>query len=169
MSKAINPDAALAQAAYDGHIATVRRALAHGTDPDALLRNDTALWWAAQEGHAEIVSVLLDAGANIHFAHPDVGFTPLYQAVSGGHRVATEVLLQRGADVNRSYPAIREGSVLHIAAAYGHLPCIKLLLAYGAEPDARNSDGQTPCDTAVECGGKEAAALLHRAAEELPA
>ena len=168
MDGTIHPDAVLARAAYDGRVSAVRRALARGANPDASLRDETALWWAAQEGHAEIVSVLLDAGADANSVSRD-GLTPLFQAAGGGHLAATQVLLRRGADAGRRYPHFRGGTALHVAAAYGRLRCIEALLAHGADPNAQDQDSETPHGAAVRCKEEEAAELLQRAAGELPA
>ncbi|HKT50874.1 MAG TPA: ankyrin repeat domain-containing protein [Candidatus Angelobacter sp.] len=55
---------------------------------------------AAQFGHAEIVSLLLDAGEDPNRYNP-VGLhshsTPLHQAAFAGHRAVAELLLERGA------------------------------------------------------------------------
>lgn len=61
-----------------------------------------ALSYAARNGQAEIVELLLDHGADIDALVPDfdVGCTPLHQAVSGGHLHIAKILVARGARVD---------------------------------------------------------------------
>ena len=58
-----------------------------------------ALSYAARNGQAAIVSLLLDHGADIDalVPHFDVGCTPLHQAVSGGHLPIADLLVRCGA------------------------------------------------------------------------
>ena len=148
----MHPNITLIEAVKHGDRTACVRALRRGADANAVTDRWTPLIWAAQEGHAEIVDLLLDAGANVDFADCE-GFTPLKQAVS-------ECLILRGADVSHRCNSDGGCTVLHTAAAYGLIHCIRLLLLYGADPKATNDAGQTPYDLAIECKEPEAAALL---------
>ena len=63
-------------------------------------RQKMALALASMHGHARIVQLLLDAGAEPNQYNPD-GFhahsTPLHQAVSAGHAETVRLLVERGA------------------------------------------------------------------------
>ena len=60
-------------------------------------------------------------------------------------RVAT-LLLQNGALVNKTAGGIAE-TPLHMASGMGHLEVVKILLAHGADGNAKNALGRTPlCD-----------------------
>jgi hypothetical protein len=66
---------------------------------DALARR-RALSLAAQQGHAEIIRLLLDAGEDPSRYNPDSNHphtTPLHQAVLGGHEAVVRLLVERGA------------------------------------------------------------------------
>jgi ankyrin repeat protein len=66
---------------------------------DALARH-RALSLAAQQGHAESVRLLLDAGEDPNRYNPDGNHphtTPLHQAVIGGHEAVVRLLVERGA------------------------------------------------------------------------
>ena len=63
-------------AARTGSLAAVEALLAKGADPNAReAREQTALMWAAAEGHTPIVETLLAAGADVH-ASLRSGFHP---------------------------------------------------------------------------------------------
>ncbi len=54
--------------------------------------------WAAEAGHADIVALLLDAGADVHAATKD-GWTALHSAAAGGYEAVIGTLVRRGARV----------------------------------------------------------------------
>ncbi|KAK2606272.1 hypothetical protein QQS21_003320 [Conoideocrella luteorostrata] len=58
----------------------------------------TALWWAAEEGHAETVGALLAAGASPEKDDCIHGLKPLHQAAKANHALVVTRLLQAGAD-----------------------------------------------------------------------
>ena len=54
---------ALMSASYKGKESTVRLLLSHGADPNETIEGETALSYAKQKGHWEIVQLLKQAGA----------------------------------------------------------------------------------------------------------
>jgi hypothetical protein len=48
-------------------------------------RDSGALWYAAMNGHANVVKVLIEAKADVNQARGDTGSTPLYIAAQQGH------------------------------------------------------------------------------------
>ncbi len=69
-------------------------------------RGQTALMWAAAEGHAPVIEALVARGANVH-ARSNGGFTPLLFAAREGRIAAVEALMKAGADMNDSLPVRR--------------------------------------------------------------
>ena len=91
-------------AARKGDAATVKKLLDEGVDVNTKFRYDaTALFYACDHGHVEVVKVLLDKGADMSGKDTFYGFTPLMLAASPAqkkkpeHLEITKLLLQKGA------------------------------------------------------------------------
>ena len=75
----------LQDAARKGDAATVKKLLDEGVDVNTKFRyGATALFYACDHGHLEVVKVLLDKGADLTIKDTFYGFTPLMLAVSPG-------------------------------------------------------------------------------------
>lgn len=77
----------LAAAAFLGFIPAVRLFLAHNANLEVMTLGETQrnpMGWAAHEGHAEIVKLLMEAGANPN-ACDSAGYTPAMLAEVLGH------------------------------------------------------------------------------------
>jgi hypothetical protein len=104
----------------------------------------TALYQAARDGNDEIVSLLLEAGANVDLEN-DTRFarTPLAAAIRKSQRSTMTLLLDAGANPNFQDTALN--TPLHIAAEgcgdYGEM--VRMLLAAGADPSIANKRGYT--------------------------
>jgi ankyrin repeat protein len=140
----------LMTAARTGKLPAVKALLSHGAvvDNKDERRGQTALMWAAAEGHASVVQALLDAGADYKLRVPS-GFTPLLFAVREGRLDVVRVLLKAGADVNEAIPADgprRRGyggglppagtTPLLLAVKNAHFELAAALLDAGANPNA---------------------------------
>ena len=68
----------------DSVTALLRHGAGAGIDAREGWRGQTALMWAAAEGHAAVVAPLVAVGADVD-ARSDGGFTPLAFAVRAGH------------------------------------------------------------------------------------
>ena len=130
----------LIKAVYEGDTKGVQRALRRGANPNAQYRGTPALLWAVQQNHLSVVKALVAAGASLN-RRDNHGLTPLDQAAGGGMVEIVRFLLQAGARVNTPTSS---GSALHMACAYDRLTIAKLLLAYGANTEARDADGRKP-------------------------
>ncbi|KAF2672646.1 ankyrin [Microthyrium microscopicum] len=56
----------------------------------------TPLWWAASNGHAQIVRLLITAGAKPNHEDKMQGLTPMHKAASDNHFAVAAVLLEAG-------------------------------------------------------------------------
>ena len=100
----MSKDAALIQAVVAADESLAKAALRSGANPNAVddpapFRRRPALTIAAKDGSAEIVKLLLDAGASPN-AETAWEWTPLQAAASGGHGDVVKTLLDAGADPN---------------------------------------------------------------------
>ncbi|KAK6819326.1 hypothetical protein PG987_015809 [Apiospora arundinis] len=97
----------------------------------------TPLLLGVEAGSKEIISLLLDKGANLNRpARWGIIRTPLQKASEMGGYDMVEFLLQKGADVC-SPPAKQDGgTALQLAAKSGSMKICELLLDNGADPHA---------------------------------
>ncbi|WP_353281703.1 ankyrin repeat domain-containing protein [Wolbachia endosymbiont (group A) of Aleiodes leptofemur] len=86
---------------------------------------------SALHGYKDIVTTLLDRGANVDEKNND-GCTPLHIAAEFGHTEVVIALLDRGANVNEKNNY--EWTPLHIAARNSHTEVVTVLLDKGANP-----------------------------------
>ena len=120
---------------------SVRQHLADGGSPDkADQHGRTVLSHMAGQGRVDIMTLLLEHGADVE-QPDDVGDTPLsYAAVNS--REATLLLLEYGAEVDAPN-ALNKQAPLMRAAYWGCVPMMEVLLAHGAQADARTAFGST--------------------------
>jgi uncharacterized protein len=127
---------AITIAAVNGDAETVKLAISLGSDPRAITSpyNGTALIAAAHLGHAEVVRVLIAAGAPLDHVN-NLGWTALMESVvlgNGGkqHTDTLEALVRAGANLNI---ADRQG-VTPLAHAKGrrYAEMVRILEAAGA-------------------------------------
>ena len=138
-------DSPITEAARRGDAQAVRSLLDRGADVNAAQGDGmTALHWAAERGHAEVVGVLLSAPADVEAKTRIGSYTPLHVASRRGHAAIVVSLLEAGADPD--VVTTNSGATpLHLAAAaIGGADAVVVLLAYGADANAREwSAGQT--------------------------
>ena len=138
-----NPNALDAQkydivtiAAVTNDVPMLKLALAGGTNPKAITSpyNGTALIAAAHLGHAEVVRVLIAAGAPLDHVN-NLGWTALMESIvlgNGGkqHTDTLEALVKAGANLNI---ADRQGvTPLGHARSRGYAGMVRILEAAGA-------------------------------------
>jgi ankyrin repeat protein len=174
----------------DAHLAIVQRLLEAGAAVDApgwIANNGicTPLTGAAWGGHAEMIRLLVRAGADPN-GLPEQGargHRPIDVAAEHGHADAVEALIEAGADHSLAH-LLKVGAVtrmerllavdpdavarpldgtppLHLAAmAPNSVPMLRWLLAHGAAVGAVDALGRTALHVAIEYPSREAVQLL---------
>lgn len=154
---------ALIQAARNGKLARVRRAVAEaGLDAGASdQRGNTPLMLAAYNGHTAVVEFLLGRGAPVD-ARNQEGRTALMFAATGPFPETVSLLLRRDAAPNATDKA--EGwSPLMFAAAEGNREVAEHLLEHGADPTLTDRDGETARTFAANGSHSAVVSLLDEA------
>ena len=128
-------------AAGSGHTETVRYLV--GLNKVDVNHKDTdgytALLHAAEEGHPDVVEVLIDAGADIEVKDKH-GLSPLLVASEFGHLPIVKTLVRAGAGV--CVADNRADTCLSLAAHYGHTKTVRALLCM-PEVDVNQSNNRS--------------------------
>lgn len=126
-------------AARKGDAAAVKKLLDEGVDVNTRFRyNATALFYACDHGHLEVVKVLLDKGADMTVKDTFYGFTPLMLATGPAqkkrpeHTEIAKLLIARGAPGKEI--------ALSSAVQSGDVSLAKVVLDSGGVPAANLSD-----------------------------
>lgn len=146
-------------AARKGDAAAVRKLLDEGVDVNTRFRyNATALFYACDHGHVEVVKVLLDKGADLTVKDTFYGFTPLMLATGPAqkkrpeHTEIAKLLIAKGAPGKEI--------ALNSAVRSGDASLAKVVLDSGGVAAANLSDA---LEMAQAQKKTEIAALLEQA------
>uniref|UniRef100_A0A3Q3M2J4 Ankyrin repeat and SOCS box containing 14b n=1 Tax=Labrus bergylta TaxID=56723 RepID=A0A3Q3M2J4_9LABR len=121
----------LALAAQNGHLNVVEVLLQKGIAGHHFSESGTILFEAARSGNPDIISLLLDHGADPN--RPLYGgHLPIHRVAYHGHILALDHLIPV-----TKLEAVKESgmSPLHSAAAGGHAHCVEMLLKAGYDPN----------------------------------
>lgn len=128
--------------------ASVLKLLTHGVDPNCRDSDDyTPLHRAAYAGNANLVSILLDHGANASVTVNKFGPTPLILAAQRGFTDIASMLLAQGVRIDATDTIGL--TALHYATFHNHRVMVNVLLAHGASPDVAGNEGWTPLHIAA--------------------
>ncbi len=156
------PDISIHDAAIDGNIEAVKQHLAAGTDVNAKNEFGSApLHYAAVNDHKEIIELLIATGADVN-ARDKGGFTPLDNLIrlDMAEGETTGLLRKHGGMTGEK---LKLGTtLLHIAAKEGKMETIELLIASGADVNAKDKNGETPLDYAISTDHTVIADLLRK-------
>ena len=114
---------------------------------------------AAYFKHPDTVRMLLELGADVHqAANNPAKVQALHAAVSSNQPQIVRWLIEAGADVNARQQM--DYTPLMGAAANARLDILEMLLAHGADPSLKTTDGKTAAQLAREHGHEEVAMRL---------
>lgn len=144
----------LFSACESGDIDAVRAQLDRGVDPSlrwddpsrAFRHGKSALMWATRFGHLEIVDLLIQRGADIHFVHKLVGNVLHYAAFHGQTKIGA-LLISHGLHVD-SRDLMWHRTPLNVAASHLKHEFARMLIGAGADVNAVDLAGITPLDCA---------------------
>jgi len=117
----------------------------------------TALQAASQNGHLEVLRLLLRSGADLELEDKD-GDRAVHHAAFGDEPGVMEVIAAAGADLNARNK--RRQTALHIAVNKGHVGVVKMLLGLACHPSLQDSEGDTPLHDAISKKRDDMLALL---------
>jgi ankyrin repeat protein len=152
----------LTEALKSRDVAKVRSLVAAGANVNEMVRRDYPLNIAATIGPAEMVTILLEAGAGLEQPGRD-GFHPLHNAVIFGGKEIVALLIQKGAVVDAKEKWGRTPLLSFAATGGSDIEIARMLLAAGAGPgieSAKDDDGYVALQYAAETGNVELAKLL---------
>jgi Ankyrin repeats (3 copies)/Ankyrin repeat len=137
--------------------------IAKGVDVLALnAQSASALQLACLYSDTDIVQLLLDSGARLdHLAS-----ACMLNATIAGSVDTMAVLCDRGVSYSTALDDAEFSTLLHVAAAYGRLECVSLLLQHGCGAKTLSSDGVSVLDMVLTT---ELPAALKRTSIKRPA
>ena len=150
------------ESAKKGDIEAVKLFLAEGININAKNeKGQTALMRAAEYQRTEVVTLLLEKGADVNIESNPLKRTALMEASSAGNIVIIKQLAERGAEINAK--DLARNTALHFASLWGHVEAVSLLIELGAKPDIGGEQGNTPMMVAEQNGHAEIVQILKNA------
>jgi hypothetical protein len=116
--------------------------------------DENPLMLAALKGERELCQLMIRKGADVN----KPGWAPLHYAATSGHLEVMQLLLDENAYIDAASP--NNTTPLMMAAHYGTVAAVKLLLDAGADPMLKNDLGLTAIDFAHRANRAESASLI---------
>ena len=149
----------LLEACKSGEVEEVKSLMNSGAPFTTDWLGASPLHFAAANGHANVIEVLLRAGVS-RDTRTKVDRTPLHVAAQEGHLDIVNLLISNGADVDAK--DLLRMTPLHWAVERGYFDCVEALLSQGADADLTNKFDKTPIDIALDSAQTEMVNLLQK-------
>ena len=157
--------------AEEGGVSALMLALYHGKPEIARLfaKRELTFGEACAMGDLARVQALLDSDPSLLDRHSPDGYPPVGLAIFFRQPEVARFLIERGADVNSHATNAQKVSAMNAAGAVEDIESMKLLLAHGANPNARQESDFTPMHVAAGRGNRAMIELLlAHGAERMP-
>lgn len=142
-----------------GSAACVELLLENGAKPFLDQCFPSPIHEACRKGHSGCLEALVTWGADVDQDIPYLG-TPLYVASASQQLQCIRKLLYAGADIEKGRYC---DTALHAAAQQTNADIIKLLLDFGANANAKNTESKRPVEMAIQGTMVERILLIHEA------
>ncbi|XP_071178357.1 ankyrin repeat domain-containing protein 50-like [Mytilus edulis] len=155
-----NKDTPLIQCCYIGDIDLVEWCLYHcNSNVNHCRKNGLSpLFFACQEGHTEVVQMLINNKADINKCI-DTRASPLYISCEKGHTGVVQMLINNKADINKCIDT--GASPLYISCENGHTEVVQMLINNKADINkCIDNDGVSPLYIACQKGHTEVVQML---------
>jgi uncharacterized protein len=123
-------------------------------------RPELDFWDAAAIGDVERLRQLLDGDSDLIGRRSNDGMTALGLTVFFDHVDAARLLLERDADTEQRSLPFGSPTPLHSAVAGNHPAAVRVLLEYGADPNAEQTKGWRALHSAAQHGNVEIVRML---------
>lgn len=159
------PDTSLEAAIRAGDLAVAASLLRSGADAnDRGSDGMTLLMIASGGGQAQMVELLLTAGADVHAVEPRMGASALHKAVQSGNADVVRFLLDHGSFIDQQ-SSVLGNTPLMDAVLHKHEDVVRLLLLRSAKTKLYNHWQQTALELARHDGLDVIARLIEKRAE----
>lgn len=136
---------AIHQAIREGDFPKVKEILKNDPSqintPDPTKNDKVPLLVAVVSGYKNIVSFLIDQGADVNMMHKGKGISPLGMSAILGNRSMAALLLEKGANVNGPKKVPTAMTPLMLAIESGNYSLVKHLVENGANVNLKSQDG----------------------------
>lgn len=138
-------------AARAGDVARLQAWLQEKNNPNGYDKNGwTPLLWASVRGHAEVVQVLLNAGADISKGHRLSQALPIHMAGHSGNVDCARILLDQQPEQLNAVWDLNGHTILLQAVFYDHQELTSFLVKLGADTAITTARGLGPMELAAQ-------------------
>lgn len=142
-----DPNQELVKSAANGDVQKCEELLKRGdVDVNGVFSSHTALQAASQNGHVDVINILMKYNANVEIEDKD-GDRAVHHAAFGDEPLVITVLAKAHSDLNARNK--RRQTPLHIAVNKGHIQVVKKLLELGSHSSLQDCEGDTPLHDAI--------------------
>lgn len=155
-------DTALILACENKNYATIETLLKAGANPNIKNKDGySPLAIASSNGHWDIIELLAKYKANLDEVFPN-GDNALLVCSAEGRYETVEVLLKAGANPNVQQTSGQKNTALILAITGEHIPNVRLLLSYQANPSLKDSEGRDAFWWSKAIGNQEIITALNQ-------